>query len=64
MDENRYIEPSKKIFSTFIEFWFASHYRKSIKETTIANREYILKKHLIEENPFSNKVVSKSLLMI
>jgi integrase len=58
IDENRYIEPSIEPFSSFIEKWFYEHYKKRIKETTAISREYLLKKHLIDENPFANKPLS------
>lgn len=58
VDENRYIEPSIEPFSSFIEKWFYEHYKKRIKETTAISREYLLKKHLIDENPFANKPLS------
>ncbi|KYD29359.1 site-specific integrase [Parageobacillus toebii] len=58
IDENRYIEPSSEAFSSFIEKWFYEHYKKRIKETTAISREYLLKKHLIDENPFANKPLS------
>jgi integrase len=58
IDENRYIEHSKEPFSSFIERWFHEHYKKRIKETTASSREYMLKKHLIDENPFANRPLS------
>jgi len=28
VDENRYLEPSNEIFSTYVEHWFNTHYQK------------------------------------
>ncbi|WP_370014643.1 tyrosine-type recombinase/integrase [Peribacillus sp. B2I2] len=42
-----------------MEFWFTSHYQKRIKETTASSRKYLMDKHLIRENPFANKPLSK-----
>lgn len=62
VDENRYVEPSKQVFSSYMEYWF-SHYQKRIKDTTVSNRKYMMEKHLIKENPFSNKPLSEIKLM-
>ncbi|MEK3977872.1 site-specific integrase [Psychrobacillus sp. FSL K6-2836] len=59
IDVQGYIEPSKEIFSSFIESWFTSHYEKRIKETTAANIQSLINKHLIRENPFADKPLSK-----
>ncbi len=59
LDENRYIEPSSEVFSDYIKKWFTSHYQKRVKETTISNRKYAMDKHLIRENPFAHKELSK-----
>lgn len=59
VDQNRYVEPSNEIFSSYIEHWFSSHYQKRVKETTISSRMYMMRKHLIRENPFSDKPISK-----
>lgn len=58
-DTQGYVEPSKEIFSTFIESWFTSHHEKRIKETTASNAQSLINKHLIRENPFANKPLSK-----
>ncbi|MEH7307947.1 site-specific integrase [Neobacillus drentensis] len=58
VDNNGYKEPSKEIFSSYIEHWF-THYKKRIKETTASSRKYVLDKHLIRENPFAQKPLSK-----
>ena len=58
LDENRYVEPSKEPFAEYLNYWFSSHYQKRIKETTISSRESLMKKHLIRENPFTNKELS------
>lgn len=54
-----YVEPSKEIFSSFIESWFTLHFEKRIKETTASNNQSLINKHLIRENPFANKPLSK-----
>lgn len=54
-----YVVPSQEIFSYFIEKWFESHYQKRIKETTASNAKSLIDKHLIRENPFANKPLSK-----
>jgi integrase len=59
VDENRYIEPSNEIFASYITRWFTDHYQKRIKETTVSARKYMIEKHLINENPFANKELSK-----
>jgi integrase len=59
IDEKRFIEPSKETFSSYLENWFSSHYQKRIKETTVSSRNYLMKKHLIEENPFADKEIAK-----
>lgn len=59
IEEQGYVEPSKEIFSSFIESWFTSHYEKRIKETTASNTKSLINKHLIRENPFANKPLSK-----
>ena len=58
LDENRYVEPSKETFSSYLENWF-THYQKRIKDTTVSSRKYLMDKHLIKENPFSNKELAK-----
>lgn len=55
IDVQGYIEPSKEIFSSLIKSWFISHYEKRIKETTAANIQSLINKHLIRENPFADK---------
>ncbi len=59
LDENRYVEPTKETFASYMEYWFTTHYQKRIKESTISNRKYAMDKHLIRENPFANKELSK-----
>ena len=59
IDVQGYIEPSKEVFSSFIESWFTSHYEKRIKVTTAANIQSLINKHLIRENPFADKPLSK-----
>jgi len=54
-----YVEPSKEIFASFIASWFTSHFEKRIKETTASNAQSLIDKHLIRENPFANKPLSK-----
>lgn len=58
IDENKYIAPSKENLADYLEYWFA-HYKKRIKITTVSSRKYLMDKHLIRENPFSNKELSK-----
>lgn len=59
IDENLYVEPSKEIFSEFIEKWFYGHYQNRIKAPTVRNRRYILEKHILKNNFFLNKEISK-----
>jgi integrase len=59
IDDNKYVEPSTENFASFIDKWFTSHYQKRIKETTASNRRNLLDVHLIKENPFANKPISK-----
>lgn len=59
IEEQGYVEPSKEIFSSFIESCFTSHYEKRIKETTASKTQSLINKHLIRENPFANKPLSK-----
>lgn len=59
LDENRYVELSKEPFGEYLNYWFSSHYQKRIKETTISSRKYLMNKHLIRENPFTYKELSK-----
>ncbi|MGE7922024.1 Arm DNA-binding domain-containing protein [Viridibacillus arvi] len=59
LDENRYIELSKETFSEYIENWFVNHYQNRIKQTTVASSKYIIDKHILRENPFVGKEVSK-----
>lgn len=59
LDENRYIEQSKEIFSEYIKYWFENHYQIRIKQTSAINSRYILEKHLLQENTFANKEIAK-----
>ncbi|MFS0782088.1 tyrosine-type recombinase/integrase [Bacillus sp. 1P06AnD] len=59
LDENRYVEPTKVTFASYMEYWFTSHYQKRVKESTVYNRKTAMDKHLIRENPFANKELSK-----
>lgn len=59
VDENGYKAPSNETFSAYTEFWFTTHYKKRIKESTAEARMYLINKHLIRENPFSDKPLSK-----
>ena len=59
IDTQGYVEPSKEVFSSFIESWFTSHYEKRIKETTASNIQSLINKHLIRENPLADKPLSK-----
>jgi site-specific recombinase XerD len=59
LDENDLNISSSETFSSFIELWFHSHYKKRIKETTVSSREYLMERHLIRDNPFSHKNLSE-----
>jgi integrase len=59
VEEDRYLEPSKEIFSTFFEKWFFKHYANRVSITTYNSKKYVVNKHLIEDNIFNNKVISK-----
>lgn len=59
MDENKYIETSKEIFSEFVWGWFYGHYQNRIKETTVSNRAYLLERHILQNNLFANKKIAK-----
>jgi len=59
VEEDRYLEPSKEIFSTYFEKWFFQHYAKRVSITTYNSKKYVVKKHLIEDNIFNNKPISK-----
>ncbi len=54
-----YVVPSQEVFSSFIENWFTTHLEKRIKETTASNAKSLIDKHLIRENPFGDKPLSK-----
>ncbi|WP_342541905.1 site-specific integrase [Paenisporosarcina sp. FSL H8-0542] len=57
-DENRLLVESKEIFSDFIGKWFENHYKKRIKESSVANCKYLIEKHILKENPFGHKEIS------
>lgn len=59
LEEKTYIEPSNETFSSYIRRWFSDHYQKRIKESTVSTRKYMINKHLVNENPFSKKTLSK-----
>ena len=59
VDQNQYIEPSKETFSEFANDWFYGHYQNRIKETTVSNRAYLLERHILQNNQFANKKISK-----
>lgn len=59
VDKGAYIEPSKETFASYIDYWFKAHYIKRIKASTQSSRNYLLEKHLIRENPFAEKQLSK-----
>ncbi|WP_046175355.1 site-specific integrase [Domibacillus indicus] len=58
VDEGDYFRPSDEQFSLFIQKWFYEYYSKRVKDTTAKSREYMMQKHLIDGNPFSNKPIS------
>ena len=59
LDENRYLELSKEIFSDYILNWFDNHYSNRIKQTSATNSRYIIEKHLLQKNAFANKEMAK-----
>lgn len=59
IEDTGYLDPSNEIFSNYIQSWFTEHYKKRIFETTVVNKSYLMNKHLIRENPFANKPLSK-----
>ena len=59
IDENRFIEPSNKLFSVYVKEWFYDHYQKRITIPTLINRENILNTHLLKNNLFFDKEISK-----
>ena len=58
-DENRFIKGSSEIFSSFVNDWFTNHFQKRVKQTTAAAIQYIIQKHILRENPFAHKEISK-----
>ncbi|MGG0412579.1 Arm DNA-binding domain-containing protein [Peribacillus simplex] len=36
LDEDRYVETSKESFSSYMEFWFTSHYQKRITKRLVS----------------------------
>jgi len=58
LEEGEFIEPSNQTFSSYIDEWF-QHYVKRVKETTALSRKYTVDRHLLRENPFRNKPLSK-----
>ncbi|MDN4607962.1 site-specific integrase [Sporosarcina highlanderae] len=59
LDENRFIEPSKKKFSDFIDEWFNNHYKNRIRNTTAVSRRYLIEKHILQNNSLCNKAISE-----
>ncbi|WP_342026012.1 site-specific integrase [Cytobacillus pseudoceanisediminis] len=55
IDENKYIESSKEVFSSFITDWFYNHYKNRLRVTTASSREYMVSSHFIKNNPFADK---------
>ena len=55
LDEEQYVESSKETLAEYLEYWFAAHYQKRIKETTAASRRYMMQKHLTDKNPVAKK---------
>jgi len=58
IDKGSYIELTKEKFCSFFENWFHTQYKREVSESTFNNQIYMMKKHLIKENPFSNKMLS------
>jgi len=59
LDEDNYIVPSKEKFSDYIKSWFDNHYQSRIKLTSAITCSYIIDKHILIENPFVTKELSK-----
>jgi integrase len=59
VENNQYIEPSKELFSSYLEDWFYRHYAKRVSITTFNSRKYVVNSHLLKDNIFSNKPISK-----
>lgn len=50
---------SKEGFSEYIISWFEKHYQNRIKLSSVITCKYIIDKHILYENPFANKELSK-----
>lgn len=50
---------SDQIFSEFIEEWFTNQYQNKVLQSTLSINKIIVEKHLLLNNPFSNKEISK-----
>lgn len=59
VEETGFQEPSKKPFSNYIEEWFFRHYANRASTTTFNSRKYIVNSHLIKNNYFKDKPLSK-----
>lgn len=58
INEGKYIVESEETFASFVPYWF-KHYEKRVKASTASTRKYTVDKHLVNDNPFSNKPISK-----
>jgi integrase len=61
--DGKYLEPSKEPFSSFIENWFNTSYKRSVEETTAETRWFTVINHLIPyfgETPI-DKITTKML---
>lgn len=59
IDEERFVKGSNERFHSYINDWYLNHFQTRVKRTTAASIDYILQKHILRENPFSHKEISK-----
>lgn len=59
LEKEDFHSPSKENFSIFMQKWLNTHYRFRVSETTISISTYTINKHLLNNNPFLNKQISK-----
>ncbi|MFP7254638.1 site-specific integrase [Terribacillus goriensis] len=59
LEKEDFHSPSKENFSTFMQKWLNTHYRFRVSETTTSISTYTINKHLLNNNPFLNKQISK-----
>lgn len=58
VNQGNYLQPSKEEFSTFIDRWFNTYYKRNVAETTADISWCLIKGHLI---PYFNKQVISSI---